>query len=350
MKQILEGGIVNVTGVAQVLHNIDAITVISEIFESSKRFKDLSFCSIEFVNFFNIIINLNLKEKNRRTLDSRIEISRLLPLLYISFREETSFSFSHFTIFFLPFPFYVPSISIYILLSHLQYTRIHIPFLTVSTRPLLFVSSLSHARFIVSNFVSARLPGTHLPSSLRFLRKLHRSPHPSGSPFSPLSAYKSALPPPFSAFPYSLSVYTARFSRPSPPSLHLALCRFSALSIIPFQCPPRRTIIFSSLPFLLLLLLLLLFLLSTDSKTSLASFIPPWAPRCVPSSCTSSAFFYRFFFSLSFDRLDNNFLELFLPQLRRIIISIVFLYFVYMAYTRLIFIFGGDRDDTCKNH
>ena len=343
MKQILEGGIVNVTGVAQVLHNIDAITVISEIFESSKRFKDLSFCSIEFVNFFNIIINLNLKEKNRRTLDSRIEISRLLPLLYISFREETSFSFSHSTIFFLLFSFYVPSIYIFLISNILEYI---FPF-----------SRFPHGHFYSSrpyltrdlSFQISYLRGYQERTSLHLFDfsvnsiVLLTRPVLHFLPFLPINL-PSLL---HSAFPYSLSVYTARFSRPSPPSLHLALCRFSALSIIPFQCPPRRTIIFSSLPFLLLLLL---FLLSTDSKTSLASFIPPWAPRCVPSSCTSSAFFYRFFFSLSFDRLDNNFLELFLPQLRRIIISIVFLYFVYMAYTRLIFIFGGDRDDTCKNH
>lgn len=180
--------------------------------------KDLSFCSIEFVNFFNIIINLNLKEKNRRTLDSRIEISRLLPLLYISFREETSFSFSHFTIFFLPFPFYVPSISIYILLSHLQYTRIHIPFLTVSTRPLLFVSSLSHARFIVSNFVSARLPGTHLPSSLRFLRNnsivLLTRPVLHFLPFLPINLPSLLLSQPFPI----ASLYTRlAFLAPLPP-------------------------------------------------------------------------------------------------------------------------------------
>lgn len=71
------------------------------------------------------------------------------------------------------------------------------------------------------------------------------------------------------------------------------------------------------------------------------------------SMCTLFLYLFCLFLSflfLSLDRLDNNFLELFLPQLRRIIISIVFLYFVYMAYTRLIFIFGGDRDDTCKNH
>lgn len=197
MKQILEGGIVNVTGVAQVLHNIDAITVISEIFESSKRFKDLSFCSIEFVNFFNIIINLNLKEKNRRTLDSRIEISRLLPLLYISFREETSFSFSHSTIFSLPFPFYVPSMSIYIFLisNILEYI---FPF-----------SRFPHGHFYSSrpyltrdlSFQISYLRGYQERTSLHlfdFSVNSIVSPHPSGSPFSPLSAYKSALPPPLS--------------------------------------------------------------------------------------------------------------------------------------------------------
>lgn len=159
--------------------------------------KDLSFCSIEFVNFFNIIINLNLKEKNRRTLDSRIEISRLLPLLYISFREETSFSFSHSTIFSLPFPFYVPSMSIYIFLisNILEYI---FPF-----------SRFPHGHFYSSrpyltrdlSFQISYLRGYQERTSLHlfdFSVNSIVSPHPSGSPFSPLSAYKSALPPPLS--------------------------------------------------------------------------------------------------------------------------------------------------------